>query len=310
MKATMGLFVFVILICSKAALCANVKAFGTTKAYVHEEATFSCTLPETAGVLQVTWQKTYKDDRTAENLATHSEKYGTTILPSYSTRVNLSDADLRTTRITLRNVTLEDEACYICSFNAYPNGSIRGQICLTVYSKPEIRAEQREISSSAVSEKKVMFMCSATGKPAPEIRWNVTESLAKLAAQQSVENADKTLTATSNLTLELSQLQDGYVDCVVSTPGQTEQIHKRIYYEKERIPEPPKGHSFEVMGIVIAVVLITTVAVILVMRKAKRTGPCMELASNGRQWIGARCPFFICATEAGSQQPVAGDQIL
>uniref|UniRef100_A0A3Q3JQN0 Immunoglobulin V-set domain-containing protein n=1 Tax=Monopterus albus TaxID=43700 RepID=A0A3Q3JQN0_MONAL len=83
------------------------------------------------GVLQVTWQRLFKD-QSIENMATYSERFGQQINGPFLGKVIFTEASLNSTAITLKNVTWEDESCYICSFNVYPDGSKRKQACLTV----------------------------------------------------------------------------------------------------------------------------------------------------------------------------------
>uniref|UniRef100_A0A667WJW9 Immunoglobulin V-set domain-containing protein n=1 Tax=Myripristis murdjan TaxID=586833 RepID=A0A667WJW9_9TELE len=65
-------------------------------------------------------------------MATYSEQFGTQVNGPFQGKVVFSEASFSSTSITLKNVTWTDEACYICSFNAYPDGSKGQQICLTV----------------------------------------------------------------------------------------------------------------------------------------------------------------------------------
>uniref|UniRef100_A0A3Q4BC59 Immunoglobulin V-set domain-containing protein n=1 Tax=Mola mola TaxID=94237 RepID=A0A3Q4BC59_MOLML len=88
-----------------------------------------CCFP--TGVLQVTWQRLFKDG-SIENLATHGKRFGQQVNEPFQGKVVLNDASLNSTSITVKNVTWNDEGCYICSFNAYPDGSKRKHTCLTV----------------------------------------------------------------------------------------------------------------------------------------------------------------------------------
>uniref|UniRef100_A0AAY5KZB7 Ig-like domain-containing protein n=1 Tax=Esox lucius TaxID=8010 RepID=A0AAY5KZB7_ESOLU len=109
----------------------NVVANGDSSAYFNAEASFTCTLADPTGVLQVTWQRLFKDE-SVENLATYSKRFGPQIIEPHKNKVVLREASLNSTSITLKNVSWSDEACYICSFNVYPSGSRRKQTCLTV----------------------------------------------------------------------------------------------------------------------------------------------------------------------------------
>ncbi len=85
-------------------------------------------------MLQVTWQRLFKDD-SVENLATYSHRFGQQVNNPYVGKVIFTEASLSATSITLKNVTWGDESCYICSFNEYPDGSKRKKTCLTVQGK-------------------------------------------------------------------------------------------------------------------------------------------------------------------------------
>uniref|UniRef100_A0A8K9XSA9 Ig-like domain-containing protein n=1 Tax=Oncorhynchus mykiss TaxID=8022 RepID=A0A8K9XSA9_ONCMY len=102
-----------------------------TRVDFNADASYTCTHADPTGVLQVTWQRLFKDD-SVENLATYSKRFGAQIIDPQRGKVVFTEASLNSTSITVKNVTWADDACYICSFNVYPSGSIRKQICLTV----------------------------------------------------------------------------------------------------------------------------------------------------------------------------------
>uniref|UniRef100_A0A8C2ZST8 Ig-like domain-containing protein n=1 Tax=Cyclopterus lumpus TaxID=8103 RepID=A0A8C2ZST8_CYCLU len=87
-----------------------------------------------SGVLQVTWQRLFKEEF-VENLATYSQRFGQQVNDPHKEKVVFTEASLGSSSITLRNVTWGDDGCYICSFNVFPEGSQRKQTCLTVRGK-------------------------------------------------------------------------------------------------------------------------------------------------------------------------------
>lgn len=87
--------------------------------------------PPPSGVRQVTWQRSFKDE-SIENLATFSSRFGQEVNAAYQGKVEFTRAALNSTSIRLRSVSWEDESCYICLFNMYPDGSKRKHTCLTV----------------------------------------------------------------------------------------------------------------------------------------------------------------------------------
>uniref|UniRef100_A0A674BQC3 OX-2 membrane glycoprotein-like n=1 Tax=Salmo trutta TaxID=8032 RepID=A0A674BQC3_SALTR len=111
--------------------CLTVQARGDTRVDFNADASYTCTHADSTGVLQVTWQRLFKDD-SVENLATYSKRFGAQIIDPHRGKVVFTEASLNSTSITVKNVTWADEACYICSFNVYPSGSRRKQTCLTV----------------------------------------------------------------------------------------------------------------------------------------------------------------------------------
>ncbi|KAJ8351512.1 hypothetical protein SKAU_G00229880 [Synaphobranchus kaupii] len=144
-------------------LSAKVTAKGTSTAAFGQEASFSCSLSEPDGASQVTWQRLLKDN-TVENLATFSKRFGAKVMDPHVSRIHFTEASLNSTSITIKNVTPADDACYICSFNVYPSGSIRKQTCLMVQGIFEARAWIP--SGETSSEKDVVVRCSVKIKTA------------------------------------------------------------------------------------------------------------------------------------------------
>lgn len=79
-------------------------------------------------------------------------------------------------------------------------------------------------------EADVVVNCSATGKPAPVIRWNTSATLESLSMEPNdwtVLNEDQTFTTMSSLTLRLSPHLGEYVYCLVNQ-GMRAQRQERI----------------------------------------------------------------------------------
>uniref|UniRef100_A0A3B5MV00 Immunoglobulin V-set domain-containing protein n=1 Tax=Xiphophorus couchianus TaxID=32473 RepID=A0A3B5MV00_9TELE len=85
----------------------------------------------TTCVLQVTWQRGLRPE-SLENMATYNKPVGEQINEPFKGKVILNNSSLSSSSITLKNVMWADENCYVCSFNVYPDGSKRKQICLKV----------------------------------------------------------------------------------------------------------------------------------------------------------------------------------
>uniref|UniRef100_A0A671XCK7 Immunoglobulin V-set domain-containing protein n=1 Tax=Sparus aurata TaxID=8175 RepID=A0A671XCK7_SPAAU len=66
-------------------------------------------------------------------LASYTTRFGQKVNPAFKDKVGFTDAGLQNSSIFIRNVTEEDEGCYLCLFNADPEGALIGETCLQVY---------------------------------------------------------------------------------------------------------------------------------------------------------------------------------
>uniref|UniRef100_A0A3B4WLS2 Ig-like domain-containing protein n=1 Tax=Seriola lalandi dorsalis TaxID=1841481 RepID=A0A3B4WLS2_SERLL len=175
------------------------------------------------GVLQVTWQRLFKDN-SIENLATYSERFGQQVNGPYLGKVIFTEATLSSTSITLNNVSWQDESCYICSFNVYPDGSKTKKTCLKV--------QGRLKGGTEGENKEVEFSCSATGKPAPTIEWVISPEAthSDQPPTTTVTNSDHTFTSSRNITLRVPPDWNGQVDCLLNN-GMRGQRQERIPFD-------------------------------------------------------------------------------
>ncbi|XP_019212120.1 OX-2 membrane glycoprotein [Oreochromis niloticus] len=123
-----------LMFCSKA-LAAVIQTQQTVLAAVGEDAEFSCQLLETKDVLQVTWQKISAGGET--NVATYNKYFGQRVNDIFADKVEFKHTGLQNCSIVIRNVTEQDEGCYRCLFNTYPEGAFTGRTCLDVYGYTE-----------------------------------------------------------------------------------------------------------------------------------------------------------------------------
>ncbi|KAG8004564.1 OX-2 membrane glycoprotein, partial [Nibea albiflora] len=219
----------------------HITGYGNTTAAYGRDAHYRCTVANPAGVLQVTWQRLFKDE-SIENLATYSKRFGAQVNEPYKEKVIFEEATLSSTSIILKNVTWEDDSCYICSFNVYPDGSKRKQTCLTVQGISEVNTGVHAPSSQD-DIKEVVFSCSATGKPAPTIHWSYPPDTSSLDQTQTttITNSDHTFTSSSNITLQVPQGWSGHVDCHLNR-GVTGEKLEKIPYSSE------PGHEGDMNG--------------------------------------------------------------
>nr|XP_029512504.1 OX-2 membrane glycoprotein-like [Oncorhynchus nerka] len=260
----MNTYLIILCVLSEA-VSANVVPRGNTSVDFNADASYTCTHADPTGVLQVTWQRLFKDD-SVENLATYSKRFGAQIIDPHRGKVVFTEASLNSTSITVKNVTWADEACYICSFNVYPSGL------------SEVRATMQKVpSTEPKADMEVVVSCSATGKPAPWIQWNLSAAaLIKTPNNWTVINKDQTITANSNITLQLLPGSGGYVDCIVNN-GMRTQRHERVLLPilpgEREVEEDDKRTSPWAVGIpvfLIISILVICGSIMLQQRKGYR----------------------------------------
>ncbi|XP_014185897.1 OX-2 membrane glycoprotein isoform X4 [Haplochromis burtoni] len=199
------------------ALTAVIQTQQTVLAAVGEDAEFSCQLLETKDVLQVTWQKISHDVET--NVATYSKYYGQRVNDGFNDKVGFKYTGLQNCSIVIRNVTEQDEGCYHCLFNTYPDGSLTGKPCLRVYELHEPVVDVRESNST----EEWVVSCSATGRPAPTVTLSVSQQDLSFSQYNtvSVSNTNATFTVTTTAVLSGSCKHSTQVGCaarVLSAP--------------------------------------------------------------------------------------------
>ncbi|MED6275222.1 hypothetical protein CHARACLAT_024373, partial [Characodon lateralis] len=175
-----------------------------------EDAPLSCQLLETKDVQQVTWQKVLEN--TERNVCTYSKFFGETVDPGFKEKVQFTEAGLQKSSIVIRSATEQDEGCYFCLFNIYPDGALTAGTCLDVYELHEPILDVRRSNSSAESA----VSCSATGQPAPSVTLTVLHQNLSFSqyTSTSVTNSNGTVTITT--TALLSAFSSTEVGCSVS----------------------------------------------------------------------------------------------
>ncbi|XP_061894593.1 OX-2 membrane glycoprotein-like [Entelurus aequoreus] len=267
----------VLLLLKLQAANSQISSSGATRADYGSDANYKCELHNQTGVLQVTWQRRLKDG-SVENLASYSKRHGQQVNEPYQEKVMLTEVSLSSASITLKNLTWADESCYICQFNVYPGGSKKKQTCLAIQGISEVQTNVYPSTGDLTdTTKQVTFSCSATGKPAPAIRWlfspDVTSLHEPLAAMEA--NDDLTLTSSSNVTVVVSRGWTGHADCVMEN-GSREQRMERITFSWDPDlgkQEGETGGSWSpgvVLGIVLGILAVMLVIIGIAKWKRKR----------------------------------------
>ncbi|XP_034030955.1 OX-2 membrane glycoprotein-like [Thalassophryne amazonica] len=244
----------------------EIIARGDQTAGFGDDVHYMCVLPNPTGVLQVTWQRLF-NDATIENLAAYSTRFGQQVNNPYQNKVIFTEASLNSTSITVKNVTWADESCYVCSFNVYPDGSKKKHICLQVQGISSIKTDvQKVLGSRNEDGVKAVLSCSASGKPAPTIKWNFPPHTSSDGLQTiTVQNKDHVFTSTSNVTVHVSSNWYGHVECLINS-GMRGQKQQRLilpwHEDNNKEGTIPSALVFTVIAVgIICIIIITAVLV-------------------------------------------------
>ncbi|XP_038576151.1 OX-2 membrane glycoprotein-like isoform X1 [Micropterus salmoides] len=192
-------------------LTALLETQQTVMAAVGGEAHLGCLLTQTKDVLQVTWQKLLPEGE--KNLATYNKYFGQRVNAAFQGIMEFEAAGLQNSSIAIRKVTEQDEGCYRCLFNTYPDGALTGTTCLKLYELHEPVLHVGESNSA----KEALVSCSATGRPAPTVTLSVLPHNGHFANHSSVGVTNTNGTVTVTTTAVLSHLHDNstQVGCAV-----------------------------------------------------------------------------------------------
>ncbi|CAI5689433.1 unnamed protein product [Oreochromis niloticus] len=232
------------------ALTAVIQTQQTVLAAVGEDAEFSCQLLETKDVLQVTWQKVTTGKK---NVATYSKYFGQRVNDGFTDKFKFKYTGLQNCSIVIRNVTVQDEGCYHCLFNTYPEGALTGRPCLQVYELHEPVVDVRESNST----EEWVVSCSATGRPAPTVTLSVSQQDLNFSQYNtvSVSNTNATFTVTTTAVLSGSRNNSTQVGCaarVLSAPHR--EVMVTIPHDDDGLDKKP-GFNHRHLGIRISVIL-------------------------------------------------------
>ncbi|XP_069376741.1 OX-2 membrane glycoprotein-like isoform X2 [Paralichthys olivaceus] len=260
------LFILILVCLQFKALASEIYGYGNIIAEHGGEAHYSCSVANPTGVLQVTWQRIGKDGP-IQNLATYTQRFGQQVKEPYRGKVNFTEASLNSTSISLSNVSWQDESCYICTFHVYPDGSKRQQTCLSVQGISSVDTAYVSRNASEGDDVEVEFSCSATGKPAPTIEWDVSPGAAHVYQSQTetVTDSDHTFTSSHNITLQVPASWSGHVDCLLNR-GQRGQRRERIPFTVG--PQHPKKKNGIIPALwICSIIAVVVVVVVIIMRK-------------------------------------------
>ncbi|XP_067402507.1 OX-2 membrane glycoprotein-like [Emydura macquarii macquarii] len=244
-----------------------------------KDVTLKCNFTSSFDVLQVTWQKW--EGSSFKNIATYSKKHGIRAIGPSNERVCFNDTSLKASSITLRGVTLEDETCYKCLFNAFPHGSFGKETCLMVQL---ISAVRTELHSNVNSPGFLTAVCSATAKPAPEITWKPEGALIGQPEIHGFQNANGTETMISTCNVSMSLLRSENLQaltCVVNHPMGREE---KIIFSVEEYEEANEKNGIHICPVLCISFILTAIGVVLIIlaqmkrkeNKDRNSAKCLE----------------------------------
>lgn len=219
---------------------------GHIEVKMGDSATLSCALTEPEDVVQVTWQK--DSEGLNDNIATYSEANGLKIHEPYKDRMNFTNLELNKTSITFWNTRMDDSGCYKCLFNAYPLGSLSGNICLRVFG----------LNASVhhnISEGRLIVICKAHGLPEPTITWN--NLFNSTPTQKRIKHKNGIVSITSKLEIyNIPSISARDLTCTVSNTNEAVELSVQIQGEE--------GSSL-LWLVIIAVLLVVIIVLVLIM---------------------------------------------
>ncbi|XP_032412284.1 nectin-2-like [Xiphophorus hellerii] len=189
---------------------ALIETKETVWAAVGDQASLSCRLTEDKDVLQITWQKVLPIGE--KNLATYTKKFGSRVSSGLEEKMDFQYESLQSCSMVIRKVTEQDEGCYRCLFNTYPEGAVIGWTCLKLY---ELHEPVLVISRSNSPPGSVVA-CSATGRPVPMVTLTVLHQNLSFSHYNTSRVSNTNGTITSTTTALLSALNSTQVGCSVS----------------------------------------------------------------------------------------------
>ncbi|KAF7214708.1 OX-2 membrane glycoprotein [Nothobranchius furzeri] len=257
-----------ILLASKAS-SSQISGHGSSTVEFGGNASFTCTVAPTAGVLQVTWQR--PSGEAIENLATFSKQFGEQVNEPYRGKLSFTEKSLNSSSITLRNVTWEDEGCYVCAFNVFPEGSKRKQFCLTVQGISKVSTSHIPTNRPNTEFRQEVFSCSATGKPAPSISWDVSPGAETPTEPQTstVSNGDGTVTSSSSITLGIAADWTGTVDCLLNKEKRGGKLERVFSYRREEQKEN-RYHHISIIITLVMFISLTVVSAVVIRHRLKK----------------------------------------
>ncbi|XP_053170825.1 OX-2 membrane glycoprotein-like, partial [Scomber japonicus] len=222
----------------------------TVMVKVGEDVDLSCQLMQTKDVLQVTWQKDLPEGK--RNIASYNKYFGQTVNDGFKGKLEFKHAGLENCAIVIRKVTEQDEGCYLCLFNMYPDGSLTGRTCLHLYELHEPILQIRESNSG----EETVVSCSATvtlNVPQQDLYFSNSSTV-------SVTNTNATVTVTTTAVLSGFHGNDTQVGCAVRLIS----VHEIQVFKTIPAVNRSSGDDHTLIGASVTAAVIVCAAVVTV----------------------------------------------
>ncbi|KAL0963412.1 hypothetical protein UPYG_G00306100 [Umbra pygmaea] len=177
-------------------------------------AALSCSYGLPEKVLQVLWRHT-SELGVSSQVASYAKRSDPMIEPIYQERVWLAPS-MSKSQLSIRPVNVQDEGCYTCEYNTYPEKTKSATICLTVFVLPKPQVSYKSTSAGVIEAN-----CTAVSRPPAVIVWNVELDNRTMGppVNSQLQQEDGTTLVISTLTVQSGLLKDVSVKCLVHHKG-------------------------------------------------------------------------------------------
>ncbi|XP_050958974.1 OX-2 membrane glycoprotein isoform X1 [Labeo rohita] len=187
---------------------------GNKTAVGGKQASLACRYGLPEKVKTVLWKKIVNKAESRE-VASFAKQSDPVIEEEFVDRASLSPS-LSDTQLTLWPVRPEDEACYTCEFQVYPDSTKSATSCLTIFVLPKPQVSYKTTSPGVIEAN-----CTAVARPQAEIVWNVEGNNRTIGppVTTAIQQNDGTTLVISTLTIQAGLLKDVSVKCLVHHKG-------------------------------------------------------------------------------------------
>ncbi|XP_041663435.1 OX-2 membrane glycoprotein isoform X2 [Cheilinus undulatus] len=192
----------------------HITADSNKTAVSGKKATLTCSYGLPEKVQQVTWRHTPEQGESAE-VASYAKRSDPMIEPQYQGRVWLSSS-LSDSQLIIQPVAIQDEGCYTCMYDTYPDGLKTSTVCLATYVLPKPQVSYKTTSPGVIEAN-----CTSVSRPPAEIVWNVERDNRTMGPPVTTQlpQEDGTTLVISTLTVRSGLLKDVSVKCLVHHKG-------------------------------------------------------------------------------------------